>query len=580
MEQYGWLSLLPPLVAIVLAFVTRRVLVSLAAGVLCGAMILAVGESASDGGAEGWGSRALWLLPDSMGVFMNAIWNSVSDHSHLMVFAFTMLLGAMVGVLEITGAMRASMLRLAGRVSDSRGGQTIIAVMGLVVFFDDYANTLLVGGTMQSTADRYGISRAKLAYLVDSTAAPVAGLAIVSTWVATELSYLEAGIAASDLAGSINAFEFFVQSVAYRFYPWLAIGLVFIIALTGRDFGPMRREELAALEKMRDSQNDSQGDLGNSSEEERAGGRDNGGGVDRWSGGGVQVFAIAFAPILVCLLVLIGVLVTTGWSEVGAENLRSLSESVDGSGWTFWGLVYDAGNLLGSGDSYWALVAGGGAGLVVALMLADWGTAARRVRVFQGVFNGLQQMLPAMGVLWLAWALSGMTEQLDTGGFLSSVLTDRLDVRWLPTCVFLLGGVIAFSTGTSWGTMAILTPIAVSLVLDMQVSQEGLAAAGEATPIALATFGSVLAGAIFGDHCSPISDTTVLSSRACGCDHVTHVSTQMPYAMLAAAVCVVAGTVPVGFGVPVGVCFLAGMVGLVISVRLLGRRPSAGAEEF
>ena len=536
MEHYGSISLLPPIVAIALALATRRVLLPLMAGVLCGAMILA-GRSQ---GNWWWSTGRL---------FTEFIWESVSNTDHLMVLAFTLLLGAMVGVIEATGLLRAVILRWAGKVSGSRGGQTLIASLGLAVFFDDYANTLLVGGTMKSTADELGISRAKLAYLVDSTAAPVAGLAVVSTWVATELSYLESGIAASGYGDSINAFEFFIQSIPYRFYPCLAIALVFIIARSGRDFGPMHRHESQAASSSRDKPR----------------------GSSEWYRGSS---ALPFMPVFVCLIVIMVVLLGTGLKSIGVEQLKFADQPA------FSSLLFDAGNLLGSGDSYLALVLGGAAGLLAALVLGNWSSPRGQLRLRRGVISGGIQMMPAMLVLWLAWALSSTTEQLDTGGYLSSVLTDRLDVRLLPTCVFLLGGVIAFSTGTSWGTMAILTPIAVSLVLDMlgPTASAGMAGSAgiveSASPIALATFGSVLAGAIFGDHCSPISDTTVLSSRACGCDHVVHVTTQMPYAMLAAVVCVLTGTLPVAFGVPVWLCLMAGFGMLYVLVRFLGRKPA------
>jgi Na+/H+ antiporter NhaC len=179
-------------------------------------------------------------------------------------------------------------------------------------------------------------------------------------------------------------------------------------------------------------------------------------------------------------------------------------------------------------------------------------------------------MMPALVILWFAWALSGMTdtEKLDTGGYLSSVLSDRLDLHLLPTAVFLLAGVIAFSTGTSWGTMGILTPLSIALALRMEGTGQ------PDSTIVLATCGSVLAGAIFGDHCSPISDTTVLSSQASGCHHVAHVRTQMPYALVVAVVCVFAGTLPAAFGVSPWISLFGGTIFLTALMRLIGKHPS------
>lgn len=518
--QPGPLSLLPPLVAIGLAIATRRVIVPLALGVFSGAWLL----TAAQPDAAWWQSAV---------VFVKAIVESIRAPSHLQVLGFTLLLGAMVGVLEAGGGMKALVAKIAGRIRSRRGAQSMIGLAGLIIFFDDYANTLLVGGTMRSTADRFRVSRAKLAYLVDSTAAPIAGLAFISTWVATEISYLESGIEAAgvELSDGSSVFGLFLQSVPYRFYPWLALVMVFCVAATGRDFGPMRREEAS-----------------------RGGqpGGDPGAAIRSPS---TRLWLAAVLPIVFCVLAVLCVLV---WTGVGQETT---AESVDA------GFLQLAGTVLGQGDSYLALLVGGAVGLVVAFAAHNhWGDG-NAYETVGGALRGGWQMMPAMAVLWLAWALSAMTEPdaLDTGGYLTGVLSDRLDPRLLPTAVFLLAGATAFSTGTSWGTMAILTPLAVALAVQL-VPAEGAGGA-----VSLATFGAVLAGAIFGDHCSPISDTTVLSSRACGCDHVLHVRTQLPYALLVAAICVVFGTLPAAVGVSPWLSLLVGSLVVYGALRLLGR---------
>lgn len=556
--DYGYTSLLPPLLAIALALLTRHVLLPLAAGILVGAGLLA------------WGQTDAGFLISTGEIFIRSIVDSVRDSDHLRVLVFTLLLGMMVGVIEVSGAMRRTIARLARRVRDRRGTQCLIAATGLAVFFDDYANTLLVGGTMRSTSDRFGISRAKLAYLVDSTAAPVAGLALVSTWVATELSYLQAGIDASRYAetadgASIQVFDIFIQSIPYRFYPWFALILVFVIARTGRDFGPMRVAEQEATtrliaEKEKPSETATK---------------------DAIAGNSIADTLAALLPIAGCLVAVLATLIVTGRASVSGGGLAESEVTEATLAPTDTGFMSGlriAGDVIGSGDSYLALMVGGGSGLVIALVIAFAVSKLSGSKVGKGLLDGAMQMMPAMTVLWLAWSLSAMTgkESLDTGGFLSSVLSDAIDIRLMPTCVFILAGAIAFATGTSWGTMAIVTPIAVSLVLDMQAdAAAGIANVAVNSPIALATFSGVLAGAIFGDHCSPISDTTVLSSRACGCDHVLHVQTQMPYALLAGAVCVVTGTLPVAFGVPVWLCLAVGTASLIAIVRWLGVRPVA-----
>ncbi|MEO9591970.1 Na+/H+ antiporter NhaC family protein [Rhodopirellula bahusiensis] len=535
-------SLFPPAVAIILALLTRRVLLPLAIGIFVGTLLLSSRENAGP----------LDSVVRATTQFVVTIEQSVRDMDHLHVLAFTLLLGGMVGVLESAGSMARMISGWTRRVSTRRGGQTLIGFTGLLIFFDDYANTLLVGGTMRTTAQRYGISRAKLAYLVDSTAAPVAGLTLVSTWVATELSYLQTGLIDAGIEATNMTFSVFLHSLPYRFYPLLALWFVFVIARSGRDFGPMWAEENAAARQPTNHH------LSSSS--------------TSWRDTLASVM-----PIVVCLIVISGVLVWTG-----------LQEPMEGemSTWQIFG------HVIGNGNSYLALVVGGGAGLFVAGTLAMLLSRVSWELVVMGSLQGMLQMLPAMAVLWLAWGLSSLTgaDQLDTGGYLASILDERLPVEWLPTCVFLLAAFIAFATGTSWGTMAILTPLAVALSINLQqtllgtadaVSSSGLSTAANASlamsPICLATFSSVLAGAIFGDHCSPLSDTTVLSSRACDCNHVLHVQTQMPYALVVGITCILFGTLPASWGVSPWISLLVSAVVLWLIVRAFGKPPQTAS---
>ncbi|TWU41972.1 Na+/H+ antiporter NhaC family protein [Novipirellula artificiosorum] len=520
--QHGFESLLPPLVAIALAILTRRVLLPLAAGAFIGAAILTSADA-----------DANWL--DCGYLFAASLWKSVWDFDHLQTLAFTLLLGAMVGVMEFGGGIRALILMLSRRIQSRCGAQVMIALSGLAIFFDDYANTLLIGGTMRSTVDRYGISRAKLAYLVDSTAAPVAGLSVVSTWTAIEISYMADGLQAAGITDPSAAFALFLESIPYRFYPVLAIVMVLLVSATGRDFGPMR-----AIEQRRF-------DEGNRLLTDAAASSSNGASPRLW--------LAAVLPILSCLTAILTVLILTG------RQSATITESMTG--------IRAAVEILGNGNSYLALISGGAVGLALALCshlaLADCGPR----RLFEGVYRGAMQMMPAMLILWLAWALSAMTQQdaLDTGGYLASILSERLDPRLLPSAVFLISGFVAFSTGTSWGTMAILTPLSITLSLSLDPTSDPSGA------ICLATAGSVLAGAILGDHCSPISDTTVLSSRSSGCDHLQHVQTQMPYAIVVAIVAVLCGCMPAAIGVSPWLLLTAGSIVLAIIVRVWGQTP-------
>lgn len=525
--QYEFASLLPPVVAIVLAIVSRRVVLPLLAGVVCGGIILA------------------WDAPDqsAIGIVFRTLWGQATDVVNLQVLLFSLLFGGMVGVLEAGTAMRLLIARLSKRIRNRRHAQAAIGLSGLVVFFDDYANTLLVGTAMRSTADRYRLSRAKLAYLVDSTAAPVAGLAVVSTWAATELRLLTQGLENAGIDDGSRVFAMFMESVPYRFYPILALVMVFVIACTGRDFGPMKQSEA-----------DANGGGAPGSEPAIAGDKDSVVLQGHWVG--------AVLPVVACVVTVTGALIWTGATEVGPQ---AAYDSADGLR-----------QILGEADANLSLVYGGLMGLLVAVVCylgipsSTGGQSHSPWACLMAVLSGAWQMMPAMLVLWLAWSLSSLTDEdaLDTGGFLASLLSERLSDQWLPTVVFLVAAATAFATGTSWGTMAILTPVAVSLAVQFS-------AAGDPTgTLTIATFGSVLAGAIFGDHCSPISDTTVLSSRATGCDHMLHVRTQLPYALIVGVISIICSRLSIGFGLSPWVLIIAGSAVLYAFVRFVGRCPA------
>jgi len=476
---------------------------------------------------------------DGFKIFFSAVYHSIISVSHLQALVFSLLLAAMVGTLESGGGMRVLIERISKRIKTRRAAQTMIASSGLAVFFDDYANTLLLGGTMRATADRYKISREKLAYFVDSTAAPVAGIALISTWTAIEISYLSEGLANSGVDSKMQAFDLFLHSIPYRFYPWLAIVMVYCIAGLQRDFGPMHRaehERFFVVEECEKMEKD-----------------------DEFAYP-AKLWLAAVIPVIVCLLTVLFVLVITGGQALKQDGLDNQQEFS----------MQFIGQLLGNGDSYLALIFGGAFGLLSSVILHSL-MGSSVTKCVRGAIDGGKQMAPAILILWFAWALSAMTERgsLDTGGYLATLLSDQMSPKYLPTVVFVLAAITAFSTGTSWGTMGILTPLAIELSVTMsEINFDTVSS----NPILLATAGSVLAGAIFGDHCSPISDTTVLSSRASGCDHLSHVKTQLPYALLVGFICVVFGTIPAAFGMSPWVCIGAGSITIFSAVRIVGKQ--------
>jgi Na+/H+ antiporter NhaC len=524
------LSILPAALAIVLALVTRQVLIALVLGGWFGALVLA-----------GWQPLAAFLdLGDRFLV------EALADPDHAAIVLFTTILGGMVGVMSRGGMTEGLVGWLAGRVGGRRGGQTAAAGLGTVIFFDDYANTLLVGTTMRPLTDRLRISREKLAYVVDSTAAPVAGLAIVSTWVAGEIGYIQDGLDEAGIGGtSGDALAVFVKTIPYRFYVLWALLFVPLVAWLKRDFGPMLAVEKAA-------QSDQPEALPADDTQVTTAARD----PLQPEEGAPRHWCLAVAPIAAALFLIVAYILLTGFAAV-------IGEGGDTPGWI---------SVMGKGDSYTALVAGSAGGLLWAAALAwCWGEQSIK-RITSAALRGARLMLPVLAILWLAWTLSQICdrEYLGTGDYLGSLISERIAPWLLPTLVFAIASAVSFSTGTSWGTMAILTPLVIPVVSGLLPSQG--AEAGTDHPIFLASVGSVLAGAIFGDHCSPISDTTILSAQASGCPLMAHVWTQLPYAVVVGVVAILAGTLPVGLGINVWLLLPLGVLVLGVWLMLVGRR--------
>jgi Na+/H+ antiporter NhaC len=572
-HPFGWLSLTPPLLAIAFAIATRRVVPSLLFGVLLGSLLLAtfprvpsdevfrqldadLAQAVVDldyGKAATIQQRIAELREPPGDIWSRAandffevrLWGSLSDESHLRVFIFTALMGAMIGVIQRSGGMQDAVSRLAPLSGSRRGGQILTWCLGLLVFIDDYANSLLLGNTMRPLCDRLKISREKLAYIVDSTAAPVSGLALVSTWVAGEIANIEEGLRGLEFAGEgVEAFGLFLQTIPYRFYVLWALLFVPLNAWLRRDFGPMLAAERNALRG------------GSGEEAARAPAADR---SRKPEPAGHWIDAAA--PILITVSLVVWLLYMTGKASAG-----ELSSGLRG-----WGQIF------GNGDSNLALVYGSLAGLIVAAVLARRrGMTAGRIST--AAIQGARFVLSALAILWLAWALSDLTsdDALATGAYLAATLKGAIGLWLLPTAVFALAFLVAFSTGTSWGTMSMLMPLVIQTTYAL-LQQDGPVVGSETALVA--SVGGVLAGAIFGDHCSPISDTTVLSSNASGCNHIAHVWTQMPYAMLVGGIAIVCGTLPVGLGMSVWFTTPLALVAMVAFLLIVGRNPEVAIKE-
>ncbi len=520
----GWLSILPPLLAIGMALLVRRVVPSLFLGVWAGAWIAA---GLSLGGAfEG--------LLDAFQVYVLA---ALADPSRAAIILFSLMIGGMVGIISKNGGTLGVVERIIGLASTPRRGQAATGLLGVAIFFDDYANTLIVGNTMRPITDRLRISREKLAYIVDSTAAPVACIALVTTWVGYEVGLIDDAV--SRIAGlDLSGYTIFLQSIPYSFYPLLAIFFVFAVALTDREFGPMLEAERRARTTGKVLADDAKVDEAAVDGKELA------------AKEGIPRRALnAVVPVLVLVGGVMAGLYVTG-AQVAGEG-ASLQE------------------IIGEADSYAALLWGSLLSVLVAAALSIGQRLLTLEETVEAWYAGLKAMLFAMIVLVLAWALSDITGVLHTADYLAQVLGEALAPGLLPAIIFVLAAATAFATGSSWGTMAILYPLVIPLV--WQVLQLNGMADPAHYHILFSATSCVLAGAVWGDHCSPISDTTILSSMASGCDHIDHVRTQLPYALTVGVVAVLLGTVPTGFGFPWWLSLLAGMAVLAAVLRFYGK---------
>ena len=598
-HPYGIWSVAPPVVAIVLAIATRRIVMSLVLGVFAGALLMARGD----------------LLLAVYETWETHLWNTLIDPGKLRVFSFTLLMGALVGVITRSGGMRGLIGLVTPWARNRRRGQLATYGLGLLVFFDDYANTILIGNTMRPIADRLRISREKLAYLVDSTAAPVAGVALISTWIAVELDYIASGLASVPELKSANPFELFIATLPYRFYVWGALVFVPLTAILGRDFGPMLQAERRAV-ALGSGGIDAMEATDSSGVCEAGGVCDASGAIETARQAGLQRVSAwyhAAVPLLVTLSLVVYFLITTGLHAL--ESTGELRQApvfqqtpvelevvgeVGGEGLATTASLRD---IIGAADSTIALQYGALIGLFVAMGMAFAARLMRWSEAVDAALGGARLVIPAIAILWAASALSRMTtdqpvdgressgdydfrdHRLYTADYLGGILAGQglragssdatavngpgYSVRWLPTIVFVISAAVAFSTGTSWGTMGILIPMVFPLARALML-RDGIAVT-EAEPVLLATVAGVLAGAIFGDHCSPISDTTVLSSQSSGCDHLAHVWTQMPYAVAVGVVSIVLGTIPLGFGVSVLWLLPLQFIALFALLRLFGK---------
>ena len=517
-----WMSILPPLVAIVMALLIKEVISSLFVGILTGTFLMAYYSGSSPVSALGGG---LLRVVDTYVV------GSLYDADHVTIIVFTLIIGGMVRIITANGGMQGIVNWLSRHARGPRSGQLMTFLMDLCIFFDDYSNTLVVGNTMRPIADKLKISREKLAYIVDSTSAPVVAVAFVTTWIGAELSYIQDGINAIGLDAS--AYSVFFHSLAFSFYPFLTFGFVLMLIFTGREFGPM----LAAERKARTALSMETEMMNSVAKPAHI--------ID------------ALIPLFVLIFGTIIGLIATGYDTSVWQTEMNFFSKLSAT--------------IGAANSYKALLWASVMSLLTSIVMTLIRGDMKFGNIMEEMVEGLKAMFNAVLILTMAWSIALVTKDMHTAEFVSQLLLKwSLSPVIVPMLTFILAALIGFSTGTSWGTMAILYPLILPSSW-LLCQEQGLSV--EATmPLFYNVVASVLAGSVMGDHCSPISDTTIMSSLASSCNHLQHVKTQMPYALTVGGVALLIGVLPTAIGLPSWVSFLMGFAVLWLIVRFVGKK--------
>lgn len=532
-DRFGLLTLLPPLIAIVLAFVTKNVVLSLSLGVFSGTFLLQL-----------QGKNIFGAILNGFLDIINKILGSLSDPWNAGIILQCMTIGGLIALVSKMGGAKAVAESLAKRAKSPTSAQLITWFLGILVFFDDYANSLIVGPIMRPVSDKMKISREKQAFIVDSTAAPISGIALISTWVGYEISLIKD--AYSSIGQNVNAYGIFIDTIPYRFYNILILVFIVASAIMLRDYGPMLKAEVRA----------------------RTTGKVLGDGAKPM----VSSEATALEPkeniklsvwnaIIPIGVLLIGAFVGfyfNGYNAIMGGEDGAIKAIFISNPYSF-SAIREA---FGASDASVVLFQ---AALLASIVAMIMGVVQKIFTIEEAVdtwIEGMKSLVITGVILLLAWSLSSVIKELGTAKFLVTILSDTLPAFILPSIIFIMGSIISFATGTSYGTMGILMPLTIPLAFSL--------GGGDAQYI-IVNVSAVLTGAIFGDHCSPISDTTILSSMGTACDHLEHVKTQMWYSLTVAFITLLFGYIPAGLGFRVSIILPVSMAITVLALYLLGK---------
>lgn len=467
-------SLFPPVIAIGLALITKEVYSSLFVGILSGGIIYA---AASGTGFEG----------TFKAVVQDGLITNLSNAYNVGILVFLVVLGIIVVLMNKAGGSRAYGEWAAAHIKGRRGVALSTFFLGVLIFVDDYFNCLTVGSVMRPITDKHNISRSKLAYLIDSTAAPICIIAPISSWAA----------AVSGTVEGVNGISLFINTIPYNLYAFLTILMVIFISVSDTDYGPMKIHE----------DNAKNGDIfttkNNTYEQDAQPVTERGRVID------------LILPVAVLIVFCVVGMIYTGGFFSGTDFVTAFANC----------------------DAAYGLSLGSISALIVIIAYYMLRRVLKFNECMDSIAAGFKQMVPAILILTFAWTLKTMTNHLEAGAFVSGVVQSATALSvLLPVILFVVAIGLAFATGTSWGTFGILIPIVTSV---FEAELANVSQTGEIPSMVIICISACLAGAVCGDHCSPISDTTIMASTGAQCDHVNHVSTQLPYALTVAAVCVV-----------------------------------------
>jgi Na+/H+ antiporter NhaC len=535
-----FLTLVPPIVAIVLAFITKNVVLSLFLGILSGTLILSISS-------EGFAIGIVHGLLDIVSRFINAL----ADPWNAGVIMQCLAIGGMIALISKMGGTKAIADALAKRAKSPRSSQIVTWLLGLFVFFDDYANSLIVGPIMRPITDKMRVSREKLSFIVDATAAPVTGLAIISTWVGLELSLIKEGY--DSIGVQTDAVGVFLDTVPYRFYNLLILVFIVLTVVMMREFGSMYHAEMRARTTGKVLRDGATPMI--SSEDEK---------LEPKEGIKLNIWN-AIVPVMILLVGALAGFYYSGYTAIMSSEDAALISILQNSPASFAAIR----ETFAKADASVVLFQSALFASIVAMIMGIFSKIFTVKEAIDTWVEGVKSLVITAVILILAWSLSSVVKELGTAQFLTTALKGNLPPFLLPTLIFVMASVISFATGTSYGTMSILMPLAIPLAFGINPEHSYM----------VINISAVLTGAIFGDHCSPISDTTILSSMGTACDHIDHTKTQMTYALTVAAVSIIFGYIPAALGLNVYLSLFISVIVLVVILRVVGKKVPGAVNE-